>query len=160
MIGIAAYVQSLGTFGAEPPPAPNVIYPTFAIIDALKATMGKVYLAAERLGCDPQTIYNRAKQEPVIELAMRMARGKTVDKAELKLEVALDNGEAWAIQMVLKTLGKDRGYVERHEVEDTTPPPPDPDLAKLNGRDLRTLHLLRRRIQGVNGTAAEEPGTG
>jgi hypothetical protein len=39
-----------------------------------------------------------------------------VDLAELKLWQSIQNGEAWGIAFCLKTLGKDRGYVERQEV--------------------------------------------
>ena len=33
------------------------------------------------------------------------------------LDRAVIKGEGWAITLLLKTLGKDRGYVERKEVE-------------------------------------------
>ena len=38
-----------------------------------------------------------------------------VDTAELKLWQCIQNGEAWGITLCLKTIGKDRGYVERQE---------------------------------------------
>jgi len=38
-----------------------------------------------------------------------------LDATEEKLVAAIDNGEPWAIALVLKTLGKERGYVERQE---------------------------------------------
>jgi transcriptional regulator of acetoin/glycerol metabolism len=36
------------------------------IIDALKETKGMVYLAAKRLGCEAQTIYNYRDRYPAI----------------------------------------------------------------------------------------------
>ena len=39
-----------------------------------------------------------------------------VDTAELKLWHSIQNGEAWGIAFCLKTIGKDRGYIERQEV--------------------------------------------
>ena len=39
-----------------------------------------------------------------------------IDTAELKLWQSIQNGEAWGITLCLKTLGKDRGYVERQEL--------------------------------------------
>ena len=118
MIGVAAYLFpqiASGASGSEPPP--NQLYPTWKIIAALKATAGRVYLAADRLGCDPDTIYERAKKEPVIDLAMRVARGKIVDKAEVVIESALSKGNVEAAKFVLRTMGKDRGWVEltKHE---------------------------------------------
>ena len=45
-----------------------------------------------------------------------MAREELVDIAEIRLRVAINNGEPWAIALVLKTMGKNRGYTERHEI--------------------------------------------
>lgn len=86
-----------------------------SIVAALNRTMGRVYLAAEQLGCDPTTIYHRAKKCAAVRKAMRFARGKAVDTAECALMKAVLAGEAWAVCFTLKTLGKGRGYVERAE---------------------------------------------
>jgi len=75
-----------------------------------------VYLAARKIGCNPQTIYNRMEKIPAIREAVENARGEMVDISEQKLRAAVMNGEPWAVAMVLKTLGKSRGYVERQEV--------------------------------------------
>lgn len=85
------------------------------IIAALKKKKGMVYHAAAAAGCDPDTIYERAKVSPAVAAVMRHERGSFVDTAEMKLYDAVEAGEAWAVQMALKTLGKDRGYVERTE---------------------------------------------
>ncbi len=87
-----------------------------SIIDAVNSVNGMVYLAARKIGCNPQTIYNRMKKVPAIREAVENARGELVDIAEQKLRAAVINGEPWAVAMVLKTLGKSRGYVERQEV--------------------------------------------
>jgi hypothetical protein len=86
------------------------------IIDALRETKGMVYLAAQNIGCEADTIYNRAKQCKEIAALIEEERGKVIDKAELKLFDAIQAGEPWAIRMVLATIGKHRGYVERQEV--------------------------------------------
>lgn len=85
------------------------------MIAALVSARGMVYHAAARVGCDADTIYNRAKSSPEVAAAMKAERGKMVDTAEQKLYDAVVRGEPWAIQLALKTLGKDRGYVERAE---------------------------------------------
>lgn len=90
-------------------------YSTEKIVAALKATNGLVYLAARQVGCTPKTIYNRAKSCAAIRRAMEDSRGELIDLSELKLRAAVLNGEPWAVALVLKTLGKDRGYVERQE---------------------------------------------
>jgi len=87
-----------------------------SIVDAVNSVNGMVYLAARKIGCNPQTIYNRMGKVPAIREAVENARGEMVDISEQKLRAAVMNGEPWAVAMVLKTLGKSRGYVERQEV--------------------------------------------
>ena len=86
------------------------------IIEGLNSVNGMVYLAARKIGCNPQTIYNRMKTNAAIREACDNARGELIDISEQKLRAAVLNGEPWAVAMVLKTLGKSRGYVERQEV--------------------------------------------
>lgn len=83
---------------------------------ALREKRGLVSLAAGALGCAPQTVYEYAKKYPEVQQAIDDARDKLVDSAELRLVEAIEKkGEPWAIALVLKTLGKKRGYVERIE---------------------------------------------
>lgn len=91
-------------------------YRTADIIAALERTHGMIYLAAKELGCNPSTIYRRADKDKKVQAVIDSYRGQLVDKAELKLEQAVMNGEPWAVTLTLKTLGKNRGYVERQEV--------------------------------------------
>lgn len=91
-------------------------YTNEQMIAALAAKKGLVYHAAKVLGCRPGTIYERAQRSQEVAQAIRDQRGEIVDNAEMKLFKAVDRGEPWAVGMVLKTLGKDRGYVERSEV--------------------------------------------
>lgn len=91
------------------------VYTDEQIIEALKKSRGLVYTAAERVGCDADTIYTRAKQSPAIRAAIKHQRGKIIDRAEEKLFAAINAREPWAVALILKTLGKDRGYVERTE---------------------------------------------
>lgn len=83
---------------------------------ALKATRGKITLAAEAVGCSRQTMHKRINEAPGLQEIVEHYRDRITDKAETGLENAIDNGEHWAIALALKTLGKDRGYVERSEV--------------------------------------------
>ena len=86
------------------------------VADTLNETRGMVFLAAKKLGCSDDTIYNYAKRYKAVGDALRQQRGQFVDMAELKLWNAVNEGEAWAVQFALRTLGKERGYVERQEV--------------------------------------------
>ena len=93
----------------------NLKYTSEAIIEALKSVNGMVYLAARKLGCEPKTIYNRAKAVQEVQRAIEDSRGELVDIAEQKLRAAVLDREPWAVALVVKTLGRSRGYVERQE---------------------------------------------
>jgi hypothetical protein len=86
------------------------------IIQALKNTNGLVSLAARELGASTQMIYTRMRKVEAVRLAVDEARESMIDLAELKLRQAVMNGEPYAVSLVLKTIGKNRGYVERQEV--------------------------------------------
>lgn len=90
-------------------------FTTEQIINALRETNGLVSLAARRLGCSAMTIYRRAKKTQAIQQAIDDSRGELVDQAELALRASVLNKQPWAVSLVLRTLGKDRGYTERHE---------------------------------------------
>lgn len=86
------------------------------VIDAIDDKKGMVYLAAEKLGCCHTTVYNYARRHPTVQYAIDANRGVMLDTAELALWRGIQDGESWAVQFALRTLGKDRGYVERQEI--------------------------------------------
>jgi hypothetical protein len=86
------------------------------IIQALQRTNGLVSLAAREIRATPQMIYKRIRISAAVKLAVDEARESMIDLAELKLRQAVMNGEPYAVSLVLKTIGKNRGYVERQEV--------------------------------------------
>lgn len=83
---------------------------------ALTETHGGVAIAAQRLGCSAPTIYAYLERYPDIKETVTHFREMRVDLAELRFEEAINRGEPWAVAMALKTLGKNRGYVERQEM--------------------------------------------
>ena len=93
----------------------SVVYSDEAIIKAITLNRGLITRAAKTLGCTDVLIYQRRKLNPAIQQAIEAARESMLDTAEFKLGEALDKGEAWAICFTLKTIGKNRGYVERQE---------------------------------------------
>src|SRR5262245_35808995 len=117
------------------------VYSNEQMLGALKETKGMVYLAAARIGCSHETIYARARCTPAVARAIKHERGQVVDTAELKLYSAVLAGEPWAIQLCLKTLGKDRGYVERTEHQAVTD-------AEIDAEIERELKAVGRNGQG------------
>ena len=120
------------------------------IIEALRETKGMIYLAAKRLGCEAQTIYNYRDRYPAVRAEMEQQDGEVDDAAEMKLYQAIIAGEPWAVQFRLRTKGKGRGYVERVQQE-VSGPDGGPiqtehvekhDLSKLTSEQLRELRGL------------------
>ena len=89
---------------------------TDRIIACLGETNGLVHLAAKRVPCSPSTIYQRARDVAKVQRAIEEHRDELVDLGELALRAAVIAREPWAVALVLKTLGKRRGYVERQEL--------------------------------------------
>jgi hypothetical protein len=88
-------------------------YTVEKVIEALKATKGRVYLAARRLRCDPNTVINYKNRYPQIAQACAEQEEERLDIAESALDKAVANGESWAVCFTLKCKGKHRGYVEK-----------------------------------------------
>ena len=90
------------------------------LINEIWRNKGKVALVAERLGVTTKTVYNYADKYATVKNALDDSRlhfdELLVDTAEMKVQKAVMNDEAWAIRYVLGTKGKSRGYVERSEV--------------------------------------------
>lgn len=98
-------------------------YTVAQVTAALVASKGLIYLAAKRLKCEPETVYNYCKRFPSVQATRDALRGQMVDLAEQKLWESIQKGEAWGITLCLKTLGKDRGYVERQELSSDSSAP-------------------------------------
>lgn len=94
------------------------------IADALWESEGLISRAAEALGIDTQTIYTRAKSSDVVSGVIAYFREVLIDNAQDRLTAAVEKGEAWAVRLVLLTLGKNRGYTERKEVSAVVASPP------------------------------------
>jgi hypothetical protein len=93
------------------------------VIDAIRKANGMPYLAAKALKVSPTTLYRYARVHESVRLAIEKERGEFLDTVELALRKACEEGQGWAVCFALKTLGKDRGYVERQEIdlEDSRP---------------------------------------
>lgn len=120
------------------------------VIAALQRNKGMVYLTAKELGCTPQTLYDFCKRHPSAEAAKQYERGEMLDAAELKLWQSVQKGEAWGISLALKTIGKDRGYVERTETTGKDGGPLELEMHLKGARDRlqqRLAHLAAREAE-------------
>lgn len=79
---------------------------------ALKANLGLQYLAAGALGMADGTISDRIKESPYLQMIVQECREARIDAAERNLSKLVDNNNLGAVCFLLKTLGKNRGYIE------------------------------------------------
>lgn len=100
------------------------------VAQALLDAHGFTSHAARRLGCCPNTIRKYLEKYPEVREARREARESMTDLAEAALYRAVTDGQAWAICFYLKCLAKQRGYVERVEIDAD---PEDRDTRKWYG---------------------------
>ena len=92
-------------------------YSQARVIDAIKAAKGIKATAAANLKCSRQTITNYIDRYPAVKAAYEEAVESTIDLAQSKLIVLVEREEWPAIRFLLVTLGKDRGFTERTEVQ-------------------------------------------
>lgn len=92
--------------------------PKYPLADVLEAVEKGITVtgAAKVLGCTRQTILNYRKRWATVDLALKERRRELVDLSEMALRGAVLRGEPWAVTFALKTLGKDDGFTERHEI--------------------------------------------
>ena len=83
-----------------------------AVEAKLRKTGGNVTVAARHLGVSRNGLANFIHRHPVLAKVLEDCRESRVDTAESALDKAIRRGEAWAIALTLKTLGRGRGYAE------------------------------------------------
>jgi hypothetical protein len=88
-------------------------YSVEQVIAALRAHHGLLVLAAGELHCSRTTIYSFVERFPVVAEVLREERERFIDLAEQGLMHHLQEESPWAISLVLRTLGRSRGYEER-----------------------------------------------
>jgi len=77
---------------------------------------GVLQVIADRLKVTRKAVYDYTGNHEWAKEYLHQSREQLVDLAESKLVQKLNEGESWATQFTLKTLGKNRGYVEKSEV--------------------------------------------
>jgi hypothetical protein len=87
------------------------------IVKAIEKSKGLLTGAARILKCSRTTVYGYMEQYPEVKEACKEANETTKDFAENKLIDAMDANNITAIIFYLKTKARDRGYVEKQEVE-------------------------------------------
>lgn len=95
-------------------------YTATDMAEAIRETAGIKTAAARRVGCSVGTVNNYIERYPTVAAAYEQARAGIVDMAESVLVRRLNAGEWDAAKFVLTTLGKDRGWGQKHDVDVTS----------------------------------------
>lgn len=98
------------------------------MIEALDASLGIVSHACGKANISRQTHYRWCNEDPDYKAAVLQSKRGAVDLAESTLHKAMQQGDKAAVTaaiFILKTLGKDQGYVERQEIKIDKPQPGD-----------------------------------
>ena len=88
-----------------------------AMLEALERSLGIVSTAAKAANIDRQTHYNWLKDDPNYKAAVEAIQESVIDFAESHLYKLIKEGNPAANIFYLKTKGKNRGYIERQEIE-------------------------------------------
>jgi len=125
--------------------------PLELVEDALEVCRGNMTKTAEHLDVSFTRLASMVDKSPDLMVQTMRHRSRLIDKAEDVLESHLDQGDLKAATFTLKTIGKDRGYVERHEQnkEVRIEQKIDVRLDRLSSDQLREL----RSIQQSAGTS-------
>jgi len=85
--------------------------------DALLKTKGNISAAARLLGLSRAEFDNEYVHKiPEVFAAKQQAREIILDVTEDVLERNIRSNQPWAVCFTLKTIGKDRGYIEKMEI--------------------------------------------
>lgn len=102
-------------------------------LEALEKSMGIMSQAAKKIGVDRTTPYKWMREDEEYNERVKELLNVSLDFVEGKLFEAIDNNNITGIIFYLKTKGKHRGYVERHE------------LAGVDDKDLKVeIEVIRK----------------
>ena len=85
--------------------------------DALVGSYGVQSMIAKKCQVDRSTITKFLNKHPKMRELCILEREKIIDVAENRLFGSANNGDKWAVDKVLSTIGKGRGYVETQNID-------------------------------------------
>jgi len=87
------------------------------VAQAITELQGNLAAVAKRFGVARMSVWDLVQKRPSLQKVVRDCREGIKDIAESALQRAIMAGEAWAVCFFLKTQAKDRGYIERQEID-------------------------------------------
>lgn len=90
-------------------------------MDALIASRGNVSRAARMLGITRQAMYLCIRESELLQAVIDEQRETRTDRAEEVIDDEVEGGNWKAAAWYLRTMGRNRGYSTRQEIEDNRP---------------------------------------
>jgi|11_taG_2_1085331.scaffolds.fasta_scaffold00814_25 hypothetical protein len=90
------------------------------LLESLEKALGVVTTACKTAGCSRETFYKYCREDEEFKTKVEDISNITLDFAESQLHKQIMDGNTTATIFYLKTKGKNRGYVERSEVQQET----------------------------------------
>jgi len=91
-----------------------------ALLDALEKSLGIVTTACKIVGVDRGTFYRYYNEDETFKKAVKDIENVSLDFAETKLLEQIKSNNTAATIFYLKTKGKNRGYIEKQQIEHST----------------------------------------
>ena len=86
------------------------------ILSALEQSLGVVSTACNKVGISRTTFYKYYQNDPEFKKQVDDIENYTLDFVESQIHKQINEGSTAATIFYLKTKGKKRGYIERHEI--------------------------------------------
>ena len=83
---------------------------------ALPGSYGVQSVIAKKLNSTRSAVTQFLNKRPKMRILCEQEREKIIDVSENRLFSAANEGQKWAVDKILSTIGKGRGYVETQEV--------------------------------------------
>ena len=90
------------------------------LLESLEKALGVVTTACKTAGCSRETFYKYCREDEEFKTKVEDISNITLDFAESQLHKQIMDGNTTATIFYLKTKGKNRGCVERSEVQQET----------------------------------------
>jgi len=117
--------QTATSFNEGGAAVPNVSPLKKAFIEAYRANMGNATKASEAIGISRRTFSRWCNSDKEFAKLCDDVKEEQIDLAESELRKLVKNGNITAVIFTLKTIGKERGYIERTETETYNMTPAD-----------------------------------
>ena len=109
-------------------------YTTKQFIKVIPGTGGIISVIARKVGCDWRTAHKYCNEYPTVNAVLQAEKESVLDLAEAQVIEAIRNGDMSIVKFYLTTIGKNRGYSERHEV--SGPEGTEIPIRVISGADL------------------------